>query len=589
MFRLNKSELKKIFLRPAVYVMLFLLAGAIVLSAFMFGQKTREDPTTTFGGAGQTVAMAFTAFNSSSSPDSKTSLDAQLLQTKTALETFATQDSLQDRLLENLQAINYSLTVSNAEKNTFRYAFWQYGLLQSEANKQLVINATVALATLADNVHKICLEEIFATNIDFFITTTNLKSVKEYSENLFLFLPPDTVLATYDHVAITEFGNTLMANYLPNNAIGIVEGAAKIDFNPTKLQEILDAYYTPVAFVEGSQTLLTKLYADVKAYALENADLDTAKARADFNALATKYKIACQTANSLLQNSFELEKANGHTDIELRQYIGYENFNSYTVRESVAFHAYLMSHQLFDGNYLTNFNFNSPSGYSVSAFDFCVFAMQILFVVLTIFALYFAITIMAGDMQNGTIKMIATRPISRTGIVAGKTLASINFTLIFAIFALVASFATGFALFGFGSGASVIMVLNAQTAIAMSPIVMLILFFLSGLLNILFYIVVANLLAVLFRSPAVALIIGFVLFVLQLALSALCVSASWFMFTPFAYLDLFRFMGGAGAGGFLSFGAPFGLSFFVAVLVFAAMIVLFDLLSKAIFKTRDIT
>ena len=80
------------------------------------------------------------------------------------------------------------------------------------------------------------------------------------------------------------------------------------------------------------------------------------------------------------------------------------------------------------------------------------------------------------------------------------------------------------------------------------------------------------------------------MFVANIILGALFTGATWFVFTPFAYLDLFRFMGGASVqGGFLTFGTTIGGSFFIALAVYLAMVVLIDLLSKLIFKTRDIT
>ena len=62
------------------------------------------------------------------------------------------------------------------------------------------------------------------------------------------------------------------------------------------------------------------------------------------------------------------------------------------------------------------------------------------------------------------------------------------------------------------------------------------------------------------------------------------------MFTPFAYLDLFGYLGGATAtGGFLSFMVPLGANAFIAIGVLLGMIILIDIISKLIFKVRDIT
>ena len=293
--------------------------------------------------------------------------------------------------------------------------------------------------------------------------------------------------------------------------------------------------------------------------------------------------------DAFLQNAFTLEKSGGLSDVELKNFIGFESFNSYTLTEQVTIGQFVLDNQMFAPNYLTSLGFNETSGFAPSAFDFCIYAMQILAVILAVFAIFFMSSSMAGDFQNGTIKMIAARPISRGKIVAGKTLASINFTLIFAIFSLVASLVVGYALYGFGEG-QVLAVFNATTAFMVHPAVLVGIYFVCMMLGIIFFICLANLLAVIFRSSVFALFVTLIMFVASIILKALFAGASWFMYTPFAYLDLFGYLGGATeTGGFLSFMVPLGANAFIAIGVLLGMIILIDIISKLIFKARDIT
>ena len=87
MFKLNRAELKKIFLRPAVYVMLFVLAAALVIATFLYSPMPRTNPTTNFGGANQTIAMAFSAFKTSTSLDGKLALDESLEDAKAQISS----------------------------------------------------------------------------------------------------------------------------------------------------------------------------------------------------------------------------------------------------------------------------------------------------------------------------------------------------------------------------------------------------------------------------------------------------------------------------------------------------------------------
>ena len=590
MFKLNKAELKKIFLRPAVYVMLFLLSAALVISAFMYSPAPRANPTTNFGGANETISMAFSAFKTSSSEDAKPALDAALANAKETVEGFAAQSSLHKSLADGFAEVEYSLTHNDASKETFAFALWQYAALQTEEHRIQFVESAAALAETADALFQTCQSGINAQTIDFYITTADLEIVKDYCQNLYLSIPSTSDLNQFTREALLEFGDNLKQNHVPTAEKAIIDNAQLIAFTPENATEIISAYFAPVAYEDGSESVLTAIYADIESFVTQNADETSAEAKAQFNELTTQYKLATQIAINLIENNFVLQKAGDYSNAQLKHFIGFEDFNSYAINEQIVLNNYLLENQIYDGDYLVNFNFGTSSGYTNSAYDFCVFAMQILSLILTIFALYFGVTIMAGDFQNGAIKMLATRPLTRTQIVGGKTMACVNFTLIFAIFAMVASFVAGFAMFGLGDASSIITVFNGASVLVVHPAVMLLAYFASLMLNLIFYIVLAMLFAVIFRSGIGALITTFAVFVANIILGALFTGATWFVFTPFAYLDLFRFMGGASVqGGFLTFGTTLGGSFFIALAVYLAMVVVIDLLSKLIFKSRDIT
>lgn len=588
MFKLNKIELKKIFLRPAVYVMLFVLAGVLVVSGLMYSSSPKINPQTNFGGANQTISMAFSEFNSSSSVDAKPSLDQALETAKTAVETYASQSSLYQKMTDSINRIDYTLSKNDPQENTFKHAMLEYAQAQTQATKDAYIASMEETALLADSLYKLCKTEITEAEIDFFITTVDLQLIQDYSQSLYLAFPSTDDLETFTREALVELGNNICDNYLPTTEKQILTNAEKIQFSTEEQNQILQKYYLPVVS-STSGTVLSGIYAEIEQFVADNADSQAPEDREAFNQLTTKYKLASQTAVNLIYDEFALLKSNGLSDATLRAYIGFEHFNSYNLKQNITLNNYLLENQIFDGKYLTGFNFNSASGYSSNAYDFTVFAMQILFVVLTLFGMFFAVTTMAGDFQNGAIKMLATRPIKRTSIVGGKTLASINFTLIFAVFCLIASFVVGYAMFGLGTESVMITVFNAQSVMVCHPAVMLGLYFILGMLNVVFFIVLAVLLAVIFRSSLGAMFISLIVYVAYLVLSAVLSGATWFMFTPFAYLDLFRFMGGAGAGGFLTFSSTIGFGFWISLLVLLLMIVLVDILSKLIFKKRDIT
>ena len=587
MFKLNRAELKKIFLRPAVYLMLFVLALALVVSTFLYTPETKLNPTTSFGGANQTVAMAFSAFNTSSSPDGKTSLDESLEDAKAYLENFSGQESLKGAIQDKLSAIEHSLTYNNGDsEQTFASALWDYSALQTNENRNILLEEIQEISTLSEKVYDICKNQISAQTIDFYISAENLAVIQDYAKNLYLAIPGIDNLNEFGKEALVEFADNIKINYLPTEALSVINQAESIDFSEEKVAEITAKYFTPVAY--SSSGVLKEIYGEMQAFVSANADEDSADKLKEFNALATKYKLATENSVGLISTSMVLAKAGDYSDAQLKNFIGFESFNAYLLTEKITAGQFVLDNQLFEPNYLSMLGFNTISGYEPSAFDFAVYAMQIVSVILTVFAIFFMASSMAGDFQNGTMKMIASRPISRAKIVAGKTLASINFTFIFALFAFVASLAIGYALFGFGEG-QVLAVFNATTAFLVHPAVLMAIYFVTMMLGIIFFICLASFFAVIFRSSILSMFLTFIVFVASVILNALSIGATWFMYTPFAYLNLFGYLGGTGAGGFLGFAVPLCANAFIAIGVLLGMIILIDILTKLIFKARDIT
>ncbi|MBQ2713478.1 MAG: ABC transporter permease [Clostridia bacterium] len=587
MFKLNRAELKKIFLRPAVYLMLFVLALALVVSTFLYAPETKVNPTTSFGGVNQTVAMAFSEFKTTTSTDGKTSLDESLADAKAYLENFSGQESLKNSIQEKLNAIHHSLTYNNGDsEQTFDSALWDYSALQTNENRNALIEEVQEISTLSESVYDICKNQINAQTIDFYISAENLAVIEDYAKNLYLAIPTIDSLNEFNQEALLEFADNIKINYLPTEALAVINSANKIEFSQEKVEDILEKYYTPVAF--SADGVLKEIYDEMQLFVTENADEDSTDKLAEFNTLATKYKLATQNSVSLIESSMVLAKAGDYSDAHLKNFIGFESFNAYLLTEKITTGQFVLDNQLFESNYLSMLGFNTISGYGPSAFDFAIYAMQIVSVILTVFAIFFMASSMAGDFQNGTMKMIASRPISKAKIVAGKTLASINFTFIFALFAFVASLAIGYALFGFGEG-QVLAVFNATTAFLVHPAILIAIYFVTMMLGIIFFICLANLFAVIFRSSILSMFLTVIVFVASVILNALSMGATWFMYTPFAYLNLFGYLGGAGAGGFLGFAVPLCANAFIAIGVLFGMIILIDILSKLIFKARDIT
>lgn len=587
MWKLNKAELGKIFLRPAVYFMTAFLAIALIITSLVYAPQTRETNLTNFGTGTDTVAVAFSAFNNDASNlNSKINLDNKLTTTNQNMIDYASATSAYNTIKTYIETINTSITTTTG--TTLLGTLSAYASNNSSENRTAYISALTDIRTQGYYLFVFCNSEISSDNIDFYISTIDLTNLKNYFRNFYLSIPNETALNSATEAELISYGENVRENYTPTEQLNYINTAPRIEVSAERIAEITDTYYTAIAYASGSETVLTNIYAEILTYFNEHTAEDTVESRLALNELITKYKNATNIACELIENSFDLEKAGTFANSALTNYIGFETFNTYKIQEDLTLNSYLLTNQIFDGDYLLNFNFGTTSGYTASAYDFTIFAMQILSIIITIFCLFFAVSIIAGDQQNGTMKMLATRPLTREKIISGKTLACVNFMFIFMLFSAIASFAVGYSMFGI-STTTMLMVYNSTTVIAIAPYLALLIYLSSFVFNILFYIVIAVLLSVIFRSNIFAFFVTFIIYFFGLLFNAIFANASWFIYTPYAHLDIFKYFGNASTnGGFLSFNlAPDG-NFALSILLMFFVILFIDALSKAIFKSRDI-
>lgn len=589
MFRLNKAELIKIFNRPAVYILIAFLAIALVFTAISYSPvSTRNDKLTNFGSnASDTVNIAWSSFeNDVSNPDSKENLDKHLLITKQGIENYDSSSGVYETLHSMVENIKNELTKNDG--NYFFCKHHRYSGSDGLTGKDAYISALTQLKSDSYKIYSYCRNNINASNINFFYTKSDLENLKNFFYQLQLSIPNPAQFPT-DKDKLLEIGNKILHKYDPSSYLQSLENAEKFNLTEEKINKIIEDYYTHIAYNEGSNTTLTVLYEDAKTFALENKNDKTAEKKLELNQLITKYKNATLIASSLLENSFNIKKIGAYTTADLKNFIGFENYNTYSIKEIFALNSYLLENQIFDGDYLLNFNFNQISGNNgANAYDFTVYAMQILSVIVTVFSLFFAVSITAGDYQNGTLKMLATRPFTRRQIISGKTLSCINFMLIFILFSAVASFIVGACMFDLETK-TVLAIINSNIVVPIPDFCMILVYLATILVDVIFYILIAFLLAIIFRSSVFSLFCSLVVYFIGIIFNALCATQYWFAFTPFAYLEWFKFFGNASTtSGFLTFSITTNANLYISCLITLVVFIVIDSVTKSIFKSRDI-
>ena len=240
---------------------------------------------------------------------------------------------------------------------------------------------------------------------------------------------------------------------------------------------------------------------------------------------------------------------------------------------------------MFDYNYLTSFNFNSASGPSSNAFDYTVYSMQILSLLIIIFTMFYACSSIAGDQISGTMKMIAIRPYTRNKLFSGKYLSCVMFGIMLMIISFVASFVVGAVSFGIPMN-NCLVVFNSQTILTISPFILLLIYFLSLIINMLFFISLAMLICLIFKSNTLSVFLSSILFATQVVLNG-TINAIWLKYTIFGHFDLFKYFGNSSVG-FLKMNILPDSEFTISALVIGLSIVIMNTVSHFIFKRKDI-
>ncbi|MEG1499831.1 MAG: ABC transporter permease subunit, partial [Clostridia bacterium] len=181
------------------------------------------------------------------------------------------------------------------------------------------------------------------------------------------------------------------------------------------------------------------------------------------------------------------------------------------------------------------------SGTTTNAYDFVAYSNEIVSILIVIFSILIASKLIAGEQSNGTMKLLAIRPYSRTKIIFGKLFATIFFAAIFMLFATICNLLIGIGFFGLPATSLMIGVFNGTSVFVSHPIVFLIFSTFSIFLKIIMFTSIAVLISVLFKSYTGAAFSSFIIYILTFGLNFLLKGTSWYKFFPTANFDLYKY------------------------------------------------
>lgn len=257
----------------------------------------------------------------------------------------------------------------------------------------------------------------------------------------------------------------------------------------------------------------------------------------DYNLLANSYKT--YFIDTILLN---LSKNYRSTDFANLYNYQLNEFNSYQTQESITANKYYINNNIYSDSFLTNFSFEQNSGKTTNAMDYMYFSMEICTVLITIFAMMLVCNLITQETESGTIKLLLTRPYKRSKIITAKLFATIFFVICFVVFSALISFVGGYFVFGLDS-TNILMIFNSTTACVISPLLLMLINIITLTLDIIFYVILALMISIIFKNYAGSISFCFVILLVTYTLNILFSGSFWYSLLPGMNLHLFKYFG----------------------------------------------
>ena len=590
MIKLFKAELKKIFLRPGIFVMTALLAVILALSYLLYIPMPRN--STEISISKNTVSEIYNYFSTGEMDYSKSNSLSYVESTKSLIDSYRSNNETSNvqKLTTDINTINdniYSLIdrlgrvlssptsdgkeIANTLINNLKPSVCDFSnyfsSLISTTNPLILVNSETAQ--------------------DITITLNSLADI--------LTLTTQPTQETYSNIRdkLNLYNVSTSANEYELNITSGIESIRDIVINQQFLDTLQTEYYdVGVARLAVISQNIDEFYSTINGnYELEGST----EKKEELNQKISFYYNTCKQLNQIVLSKIYLNIGQDYTDFEFSKFNGLENFNRYESEQSLSRQEYLFDQNKMEYDYAVPFSFTSTSNFETNAYDFLYFVLELFSFIIIIYCVVIGSSMIAGEQNNGTLKLLAIRPYKRSKIMTSKILATLFFAFVFTLLSTIITFIAGGFMFGFNS-APILCVFNASTAFELSPIILTIIYLMALLLKIFTYIVLAFTISTLFRSYVGAVTVSIFCFFGTAILNLFVTSNNVIKFLPLNNLDLFRYMGGGtfanstGSNIFNIFASPIlpDMSFIFSLINIIITISVLLMITYLVFKNRDI-
>ena len=591
-FKMANAELSKIFMRPSMFVLFSVLVVALVLS-FMFFKPTST--STKFEYADSFTSRIYTNFQNDyvniehKLIDSKIEIYNYLDENNNVCDTFKkTFRDLEKEFKETVYNAILSCRETHHEGDEKLYP--------TDEDLELLVGVFADFKTNTRSVRLFMLNNIKDKYTNLFITNADYEQIYHALDGIFDIIPSGEQLRSFSTNQIMERYNLIKESFNLEVLTSKVNALEKIEVNPVKLQELLNKYYyTNIIETNDGEIQYThngrlkELYDDVITYYNQVNELygnsSDSTIIKKLNEKVSNFYDYVGICTSLLSNNFEVLRIGNKSDDEIATYNGFSGVSTYALKNEIVTYEYLYNNNAFAYEYLRGFNFNTNSGIETNAYDFSFYAMQILSFLITLFVIFFACGSISGEQTAGTLKMVAIRPFTRNKIYSGKFLACLNVAMLLLLISFAASFVIGIAMYGIPT-MPMLITINATHVFVTSPLVLMLIYFISLLVDFIFYISLALIISMIIKQTVISTAITSAVLITSTVIAGVSESSA-IRFIPSLNSGLFKFFTKSQIGIF-GYNVVPNITMWSSVLMLTASILMFDIIGRFLFTHRSI-
>ena len=618
MFRLFKAELKKIFLKPSIFVVTGLIILMLAVSTFLYNPDTKSNYSKNYASY-PTVTNYYNKFTTGNSgvPDdtsSKASLfikstaDSNIQGAKDYLQRYLVATDAISELKDRWDAIENIYDNSGTDDYRSLYEYWR---INPTTSKTDLINKRNELINVISNFETSYINYASGSetgSATVFLVTNDLDTKIQYEHfakiNSILDVstkdpndPDGEIIAELDNYEFSKVINNDLSQLLPFKP----DESLLTELKMTKVvdEEVVENENSPIVIAEKRlQEINDKIY---NCYDIHKDETETS-AKEDIEEIVEYIQEYYETSLyclKIVEDGIKISGLSKYATMNINKFRTFEGTNFYELNEKLAKNKYLFNSQSFAYQYADPFSVIQPSNEKINGFDYSYFALRLCAFFITVYIVVLAAGTIAGEQSAGTLKLLAIRPYSRRKLLSAKIFATIAIGAILIGVSSLASLVVGGVTYGFNF-TNVLAVFNSTGAFVINPILLYFIAIMTMFIEVAFYAMLSIFISTVFKSNIAAVSISTLIFFVSLVINFFATQVPLLGLIPFVNVNLFKYFGssflansfGNGTGNIiqqiLTPTVFTGSTFFTSILIYVLTISIVTVVTYVVFKKRDI-